>query len=456
MLKQSLALLILGMSLGMIGGCATTSAEGPPTPASESPSVSRWVKSSRPSARTVVVFIHGVMGDAHTTWRASANSVGWPELLGRDTSLPSLDVLSLGYRSPLISKASTIEEIAVRSLRQLRDDGVFTRYDNVIFVAHSMGGLVTKRFLRTLQSEDPAAFARTRAVAFFATPANGSGIAETAEWISANPQFRDMAPADFNSFLQLLENDWQSLLRNRSPAAPFPRSFCAYETLKVQGMQIIVPRSAAQAGCDETPVAFDRDHLSIVKPASADDEIHRYLRARILEALDQKTGMQRITAVIGKANSEPLRAGSALRDGDRFSLQLEATRGAWFYVYGVDSTDHVQRLFPSPAAGGQQAPLTSLRLPEKKSSYFILDQHKGVERIYIFARDEPDARLDSIGTALTNSGRDGQAVIEELASYFESLRGVAGVVPRSPGPDGATEIPNVLGGATEILIFEHR
>lgn len=30
-----------------------------------------------------------------------------------------------------------------------------------------------------------------------------------------NPQLKNMQPSDFNAFLQVLEHDWQSLLRER-------------------------------------------------------------------------------------------------------------------------------------------------------------------------------------------------------------------------------------------------
>lgn len=435
-----------------LGGCGKPpSNETPP-----SESATYWLKSSRSAPHTAIVFVHGVMGDSRATWLAPGGATGWPELVEKDPELPSLDVLALGYRSPPIGSASNIEEIAVRSLGAIRDARLFARYDNVIFVAHSMGGLVTKRLLKTLQGEDRAAFDKVRAVLFFATPANGSDIAAMAEWMSFNPQFRDMAPADFSSFLQVLENDWQSLLRNRTPTSPFPRSYCAYETLPAHGMKVIVPRSAAQAGCDETPIAFDRDHASIVKPTSLDDEVHLYLRARILASLDPKLIPQQVTVKVAKASGEPLRSGSIMNDRDQYSIQLEATRNAWFYVYGVDSTARVQRLFPSPAAGSQSAAVKVLRVPQNEAGFFTLDKRKGIERLYIFARTEPDEQLVALGEALTNRSRDNKAVGGELDRYFMTLRGVGSVEPRRPDPSGVTLVPAVLGGATEVIMFEHR
>lgn len=445
--------LVAGLCALCLQGCEkSSSTQG----ASAPPSASYWIKSSRPDARTAIVFVHGVMGDSRTTWLAPGAEAGWPVLVSRDPALPSVDVLAVGYRSTSIGAASNVEEIAVRSLRALRDEGLFANYDNVVFVVHSMGGLVTKRMLRTLQGEDRPAFDKVRAVVFFSTPAKGSDVAAIAEWVSGNPQFRDMAPSDFSSFLQVLDNDWQALLRSRAAASPFPRSYCAYETLPDHGMKVIVPRSSAETSCDETPVAFDRDHAGIVKPTSADDEVHRYLRARILASLDPSLVPQQVTVKLSRESGEALQAGSVLKDLDQFEIRLDATRAAWFYVYGVDSSEQVRRLFPSPDAGSQSVAAKTMRLPRDAASYFSLDKRKGIERFYIFARTEPDAQLATLGDPLSKRSTDNRAMRAELDGYFMSLRGVGSVEPRHAAPSGVTPVPAVLGGATEVLMFEHR
>lgn len=436
----------------LLGGCA-----GPQPAAPQS--ATHWPQPPRAEARTVAVFVHGVMGDADTTWRAAPGAPGWPELVARDPELAGIDVLALGYRSPPLGKASSIEEIAVRSLGDIVDRGVFKRYDNVVFVVHSMGGLVTKRMLATLKNRDRAAFDKVRAVVFFATPAGGSSVAALADWMSSNPQFRDMAPADFSSFLQVLENDWQALLKSRSPAAPFPRAYCAYETLPAFGMKVIVPRSAAQAGCDDTPVAFDRDHGSIVKPASLDDEVHRYLKARILQSLDPALAQLQVSLQVLNANGEQLREGSVLRDRDQYSMQLRATPAAWFYVFGVDSTDRVTRLFPSPATGSQSAAVGYQRIPHQAPGepelFLDLDANKGVERLYIFARSQPDPSLAALGATVGLAQAD-PATRAKLERTFMSMRGVGSVSPRRLDQSGQAPLARVPGGATEVFLFEHR
>ena len=157
----------------------------------------------------VVLFVHGFGGDAEGTWRNAATGTYWPDLIATDPAMAIFDVCVLNYVSPLLGRASTIEEIAQRLLQQFRDRGFFTHYREIHFVTHRMGGLITKRLLNELnRPAELETLRRVRTVLFISTPAQGATVAEVASWLSLNPQTRDMAPADVNSFLQAIENQW--------------------------------------------------------------------------------------------------------------------------------------------------------------------------------------------------------------------------------------------------------
>lgn len=202
----------------------------------------------------LVVFVHGIAGDSVSTWRNRATGAYWPELLATDPAMAGFDVYVVGFASPLLSRASTIEEIAQRLLQQFRDRGFFSRYRQIHFVTHSMGGLVIKRLLTELNRPAEAeTLRRVRTVVLISTRSLGAPIAELAALLSLNPQTRDMAPADLNTFLQGLENQWQTLLRDRDTAGlVFPRAYCAYETRPTSGV-MVVSRVYASTRCDATP-----------------------------------------------------------------------------------------------------------------------------------------------------------------------------------------------------------
>lgn len=239
----------------------------------------------------VVVFIHGVTGNNETSWRNPKTGAYWPELLQADPDFKDYAIYLLGYRSPELSRASTINEIATRELQRITDEGLLAPYKKVVIVAHSMGGLVAKRMLTILNEPNPDELDkldRVNGVIFLSSPAQGAKLAEYASWLSMNPQFANMEPADLNAFLQALEDDWQNLRRNRDKLGiPGPKSFCAYETLPTKGI-MVVSRVYAATGCDANPTPMDLNHQDIARPASPAHDPYTWVKARIREATSTK------------------------------------------------------------------------------------------------------------------------------------------------------------------------
>lgn len=245
------------------------------------PTFSVAFESDDRSSKKVVIFVHGVFGDPVSSW-TNQTGISWQQLMREDKSFEGFSVARVRYETPLLSRTSTNEENATRVLRSLEDEGVFNR-DEIYFVAHSMGGIITKRMLVALNRQSQIEkLRRVKAVLFISTPAQGATIAEIGSWLSFNPQLSDMRPTDMNSFLQALENQWGDLFRERRPSR-FPLSFCAYERKSTYGT-LIVPRVYTATYCDQNPVAIDENHIDVVKPPHANADIYRWARARIVEA----------------------------------------------------------------------------------------------------------------------------------------------------------------------------
>ncbi len=233
------------------------------------------------SSKKLIVFVHGFNSDPSSAWTNDAG-ISWPDLMRDDKNYHDYTVATYRYDTSLLNRTSSVEEIAVRMLRQIEDKGVLEKYKEVYFIAHSMGGLVVKRVLVDLhRPNEMDKLRKIKAVLFIATPVQGSNFAELASYLSFNPQLASLKPSEFNDFLQTLENQYQNLMRDR-PAPTFPRSFCAYETKPTYGTVIVSRRDAATT-CDQTPIAVDENHTNIVKPMSRDSTIYGWARARILE-----------------------------------------------------------------------------------------------------------------------------------------------------------------------------
>jgi pimeloyl-ACP methyl ester carboxylesterase len=242
------------------------------------------------SSKKVIVFVHGLHSDPSSAWTNKAG-VSWPDLIKGDETLRDFTVATYRYDTPQFSRTSTIAEIANRMLRQIDDKGIFSNFNEIYFIAHSMGGLVVKQILVDLNRPTQTdKLRKVKAVLFISTPAQGATLADVGAYLTLNPQVANMKPADLNAFLQTLEDQWQNLMRERQ-APPFPQCFCAYETKPTYGT-VVVSRVYAATLCDQNSFAVDENHAEIVKPASRNSAIYDWARARILTTSTLAQGLQ--------------------------------------------------------------------------------------------------------------------------------------------------------------------
>ena len=104
---------------------------------------SEWIQ--EPTSDTSVVFVHGILSSGETCWRHE-NGACWPKLLAREKNFESLGVYVFNYRTDIFSGNYNLED-AVDSLKEhLRLDGLLNG-KRIIFVGHSMGGIVVRQFL---------------------------------------------------------------------------------------------------------------------------------------------------------------------------------------------------------------------------------------------------------------------------------------------------------------------
>ncbi len=222
--------------------------------------------------KTVIVFVHGVLGDYQSTW-TNKNGVYWPQLVAKDPGFQDANVYVHRFDSPKLETAQDVEELATRLGDFLDKDGVIRDHNRIVFVCHSMGGLITRAFL--VQRRLPPK--KVPLIYFFGTPTAGANAASLAYLVSKNEQFRNMMPFVPGSYVEALAKKWLATSEDR--ATGYPKkiwSYCAYEKKEYLG-RIIVDELSATHLCNAQPRSILSDHLDMVKPDSLNSEPHVYL-----------------------------------------------------------------------------------------------------------------------------------------------------------------------------------
>jgi len=213
----------------------------------------RPANQSGPYKKRVIVFVHGLWGDADETWRFSSK-VYWPGLLLNDPTFNDSDIYVASYPTSFGGRMN-IEDIVNNLSNRLIADKIFSEHREVVFVCHSLGGLIVERLLLKQRELDR----QVRFIYFFGTPQTGVDIAKFGQLLSSDPVFRDLAADEDNEDLQAIDGEW------RAAHLGIP-TYCAYETKRLYVARL-VDRDSATRNCTETEVAINENHIGMVKPS---------------------------------------------------------------------------------------------------------------------------------------------------------------------------------------------
>ena len=136
-----------------------------------------------PNATVDICFIHGLTGDRESTWTADGQSTPWPKTL-LPPKLNKARILTYGYDAYIVRKgvagSNRLIDHAANLLHDLTTDRSSSNASSrpLIFVAHSLGGLVCKKAI-LLSRNNPEAhlcgiFNCVKGVIFMGTPHKGS------------------------------------------------------------------------------------------------------------------------------------------------------------------------------------------------------------------------------------------------------------------------------------------
>lgn len=206
-----------------------------------------------PEACVDIVFVHGLTGNANDTWLHKETGTHWPSgLLGQD--IPDIRVLSFGFDADVVhffskgpASNNRLTNHAVNLIGTLvrERERSETESRKIIFVAHSLGGLVTEQALtHSKNSAEPhlnQVERETVGIVFLGVPHCGSDLEA---WATigrrmvgmvkrTNKDILDVLNPD-SEVLHLVENDFHTNLRQRKDNPIGITGF--YEELAVIGI----------------------------------------------------------------------------------------------------------------------------------------------------------------------------------------------------------------------------
>ena len=221
--------------------------------------------------KSAVIFVHGITG-SKATWGDPDSALYFPKMIASEPTLKDVvDVYQIDYDSKytqgpaVVAIGDTIASLLDKLMLE-------KKYTNVMFVAHSLGGIITRQYLLHVAAlYGHTALSRMHLVVTLGTPYSGSSLSKLVAFATANEQIRVLQPVEVNDYAQLL-NATNYALQQKHEYCPSLRNFAGFEMKPYGLLGIIVEKESATMDAAGT-MGFDRNHLELPKPVSSNDEV---------------------------------------------------------------------------------------------------------------------------------------------------------------------------------------
>ncbi|KAI9653966.1 MAG: hypothetical protein M1821_006827 [Bathelium mastoideum] len=233
-----------------------------------------------------IVFVHGLTGSREDTW-TSDSGIFWPQVYLQE-DLPSVRILAFGYDADVVRKSgyTSFETLRGHGQALANDIAIFRENDGtdrcpIVFVAHSLGGLVCKQAVLICHTAPGAAMTKlansVQGLMFFGTPHCGSNKAAWADVLARmmnlikRTPFAVLKSLEPNSeTLANLQLDFHNLLEQRKKQKRDIKIFCLNEELPSAHIgKIVEDMSSILPGYPHRSV--HADHISMTKFGNRQD-----------------------------------------------------------------------------------------------------------------------------------------------------------------------------------------
>lgn len=239
---------------------------------------SQWIKPKTDPAAPTVVFVHGIKSDGLSAWTNKKTRAYWPRMAADELSDAGVYVFS--YYSSTFSGRYSVVDAADALWDDLKRNGILDSRI-IVFVCHSLGGIVTRRLLTKRQGELAAQDA-VIGLLLVASPSAGSGWANffyPVINLMRQSQAQILKVGEDNQWLSTVNADFRSLLAKPKPMI---RGLELLETRIpyvwwIPWIRPVVSRDEADRFFPESRPIPKADHISIAKPANPQAQQHLLL-----------------------------------------------------------------------------------------------------------------------------------------------------------------------------------
>ncbi|KAH6842448.1 hypothetical protein B0I37DRAFT_329709 [Chaetomium sp. MPI-CAGE-AT-0009] len=235
-----------------------------------------------------IIFVHGLTGSRINTWTARNETEPWPQTL-LPSRLTTARILTFGYDASVTDWRGMVSQnrIANHAWNLLTSLATYRENDDtnerpIIFVCHSLGGLVCEDALVTSRQRSERHLQNilhsTRGIIFLGTPHHGAGLARWAELLSrsiglvkqTNSEIVEVLRRD-SEVLARIQDSFHTMVlaRNKEGLQPIEIS-CFYEELPLPGVGLVVPQDSAILP-GYIPIGIHGNHMDMTKFTSLDD-----------------------------------------------------------------------------------------------------------------------------------------------------------------------------------------
>ncbi|WP_353071485.1 alpha/beta fold hydrolase [Tunturiibacter gelidoferens] len=232
-----------------------------------------------PLTDRAIVFVHGYTGDADSTWRARNAQLSFYELLASDPAFYDHHVLRFQYQSKKL-RPPAIPNIADQLIQAL----VGLPYRRIIYIAHSMGGLVVMHAI--LRSLEKGKTGNVAGLLLYGVPMSGvewlkfarsvltgaelvyPHVGLVSKFIGGNKQLA--ALTEDSEFIESLTGRWAwRVLNGGDPGiATAQRAFFPVRVITGNDDWVVKESSARGLYAEIDWENADQDHINLVKPSS--------------------------------------------------------------------------------------------------------------------------------------------------------------------------------------------